>query len=445
MSPTVSSAPGRGLIERARALGVVGAGGAGFPTYKKLERAVDTLILNAAECEPLLHKDKEILKHALDPVLQGMVLCQRQVGAQRAVVAIKNKYHDLIEEIGRRGARHGIEVFELGDYYPAGDEFITVYEVTKRVIPPGGLPGDVGCLVVNVETALNLALDEPVTHKYLTIAADVPEPCTLRAPIGASFGDVLRAVGAEPSRIGHVLIGGVMMGKLMQSFEEVVTRTTGALLCFPEGHGLPRRYLADAPQRDLIGKSACDQCSFCTELCPRYLIGHPIEPHLAMRGLGFNMVGESMILGSQFCCECNLCSLYSCPEDLFPKDAAADNKRNMRAKGLQHPATGRTDMRPHSMQEYRHVPVSSLIKKLGLSSFQNVGPLLDVDWRRIERVRIPLKQHVGAPAVATVRAGERVSAGQEIGAAPQGLGVAVHASIAGTVESVGDEITIGRG
>jgi len=443
MGPTAASAPGQGLIERARANGVVGAGGAGFPTYKKLERAVDTLILNAAECEPLLHKDKEVLRHQLDQVLEGMRLCMRAVGAARGVVGIKEKYHDLIDQIGRRSERLGIGVHTLGDYYPAGDEFITVYEVTRRVIPPGGLPGDVGCLVVNVETALNLALDRPVTHKYLTIAGDVPEPCTVRAPVGASFGDVLRAVGVEPARVGHVLVGGVMMGRLMQSFDEVVTRTTGALLCFPQGHGLPRRYQADARERDLIGKSACDQCSFCTELCPRYLIGHPVEPHLAMRGLGFNLVGESMILGSQFCCECNLCSLYSCPEDLFPKDACADNKRMMRTKNLQHPAAGRTDVRAHSMQEYRHVPVSSLIKKLGLSSFRNVGPLVEVAWE-LEHVRIPLKQHVGEGAVAVVRPGARVTEGQEIGSAPQGLGVAVHASIAGTVESVGDEITIRR-
>jgi len=162
-----------------------------------------------------------------------------------------------------------------------------------------------------------------------------------------------------------------------------------------------------------------------------------------MRGLEFNLVGDSMILGSQFCCECNLCSLYSCPEDLFPKDACADNKGRMRAQGLRHPATGRTDAQAHSMQAYRHVPVSSLIKKLGLSTFRNVGPLVDVRWDLAE-VRIPLKQHVGAPAVAVVRSGERVQEGQEIGAAPDGLGVAVHASMAGTVASVGEAVVIRR-
>jgi Na+-translocating ferredoxin:NAD+ oxidoreductase RnfC subunit len=399
--------------------------------------------MNAAECEPLLHKDKEILRHELDAVLRGMVQVVPQVGATRAVVAIKEKYEDLIDEIGGYGQRLGIEVHALGDYYPAGDEFLTVYEATGRIIPPGGLPLDVGCLVVNVETLLNIELDRPVTHEFLTVGGDVPEPVTVRAPVGASFGDVLRAVGVDTAAAGHVLVGGVMMGRLMQSFDEPVTRTTGALLCLPEGHGLPARYATDARARDLIGKSACDQCSFCTELCPRYLLGHPIEPHLAMRGLEFNLVGDSMVLGSQFCCECNLCSLYACPEDLFPKDACADNKRMVRTKGLEHPARGSTDVRAHSMQEYRHVPVSSLIKKLGLSGFRNVGELVDVDWQ-LDEVRTPLQQHAGLPAVAAVREGEHVRAGQEIGAAPDGLGVPVHASMDGVVTAVADHVVIER-
>ncbi len=431
------------MLERVRSNGVVGCGGAGFPLYKKLERAVDTVVLNAAECEPLLHKDKEILRRHPDEVLDGMAQVMRQVGARRGIVAIKEKYEELITELERKGAERGTEVHPLGDFYPAGDEFITVYETTGRAIPPGGLPGDVGCLVNNVETMLNVTLDEPVTHKYMTVGGDVSEPVTVRAPIGASFGDVLRATGADPEGVGHVLVGGVMMSRLMEDPEEPVTRTTGGLLCFPEGHVLPRRYRTDARTRSLIGKSACDQCSFCTELCPRYLLGHPVEPHLAMRGLEFNLVGDSMVLGSQFCCECNLCSLYSCPEDLFPKDACADDKRMMQEKGLRHPATGSTDVRAHGMQAYRHVPVASLMRKLDLLRFRNVGPLVEIDWQ-LERVRIPLKQHVGAPAVAVVKKGERVKAGQVIGAAPEGLGVPVHASMDGEVTTVSSEVEIRR-
>ena len=430
-------------IERLRDHGVVGAGGAGFPTYEKLGSRVEIAIANAAECEPLLHKDKEILHHHGEEVLDGLLQVAAAVGASRAQLAIKEKYEELITELTGPCASRGIEICRLGDFYPAGDEFITVAETTGRVIPPGGLPRDVGCLVQNVETLLNVRRDAPVTHKYLSIAGDVPEPVTVRAPIGISYGDVFTALGIEPSSIGAVLIGGVMMGQAMASFDEVVTRTTGALLCFPADHVVPRKYGLGPPIKSRIGRSACDQCSFCTELCPRYLLGHPVEPHLAMRKLEFDYGGGPPDLGSQFCCECNLCSLYACPEDLYPKDACVGNKALMRAQGVQHPATGSREVKPHGMQAFRRTPVARLMSKLGLERFRNVGPLVEIDWE-LEGVRIPLKQHVGAPAVPAVEVGQRVEEGQVVGAAPEGLGVPVHASMSGVVSRVDDAITIRR-
>ena len=427
-----------------RAYGVVGAGGAGFPAYVKASAQAEIVIVNAAECEPLLHKDKELLHHFQDEVLDGLRQLMSAVGAKRGVVAIKEKYHERIAAL-EEALEHeaNIEVAPLGDFYPAGDEFITIFETTGRVVPPGGLPLDVGCVVSNVESLLNMARAVPVTHKYLTIAGAVPEPVTVHAPIGLRFSDVLAAVGVDMSQLGGVLVGGVMMGSLLRDPEAPVTRTTGGLLCFPEGHTLLKRYAPEKRARDLIGKSACDQCSFCTELCPRYLLGHPVQPHLAMRGLEFNMVGDGMVLGSAFCCECNLCSLYSCPEDLFPKDACADNKVMMRTKGLEHEARGKPS-KPHSMQEFRHVPVSSLMKKLDLTGFVNKAPLVEIDWDPVE-VRIPLKQHIGAPAVACVKAGSFVRPGDVIGNAPDGLGVAVHASMAGTVAYVDEDVIIRKG
>lgn len=453
------------LSERVRAQGVVGAGGAGFPTYRKLERPAEVVIANGAECEPLLHKDKELLRHHAEEVIEGLALVVAAVGAREGILAVKEKYADLVAELRSRAEPRGFRVFPLGDFYPSGDEFVTVYECTGRIIPPGGLPADVGCLVVNVETLRNVARDEPVTHKYLTVAGAVPEPMTVRVPVGTSYRDVLAAAGVDPERLGAVLVGGVMMGRLMQSADEVVTRTTGGLVCLPPGHRLTERYRTDARARDLIGKSACDQCSFCTELCPRYLLGHPIEPHKAMRNLMFHMVeqgpgappppGEpppvrrsaspsilNLVLGSQFCCECNLCSLYACPEDLFPKDACADNKRFMRQERLAHPKQGQPTS-AHSVRDYRRTPLSSLIRKLGLFGFENAGPLSDREPTPAT-VRIPLRMHVGEPALACVAPGDRVRAGQEIGRAPSGLGVPVHASVAGTVESVAAEVVIRR-
>ena len=179
---------------RVAELGIVGAGGGGFPTSVKLGTRVPLVIANAAECEPLLHKDKELLHHHSEPFLRGMIAAMEMVGAREGIIGIKEKYHDIIAALEQQ-APENIRVAPLPDVYPAGDEFILVHLVTGRVIPPGGLPKDADTLVSNVETLMNIGLDQPVTHKYLTVAGAVANPVTLRVPIGITIGEVIAAAG----------------------------------------------------------------------------------------------------------------------------------------------------------------------------------------------------------------------------------------------------------
>src|SRR5580698_6287086 len=181
-------------LERIAELGIVGAGGGGFPTAVKLKTPASILIANAAECEPLLHKDKELLHHHAEPFLRGMQMAMQLVGAREGVVGVKEKYQDIIAALENQ-APPGVRVQALPDCYPAGDEFILVHMVNGRVIPPGGLPKDVDCVVANVETLINMALDQPVTHKYLTVAGAVHTPVTLRCPVGITIGEVIDAAG----------------------------------------------------------------------------------------------------------------------------------------------------------------------------------------------------------------------------------------------------------
>ncbi len=190
----VSSGSSRSTIARVAELGIVGAGGGGFPTAVKLATRVPLVIANAAECEPLLHKDKELLHHLAEPFLRGMVQAMEMVGAPEGVIGIKGKYHDIIAALEQQVPRN-IRIVALPDAYPSGDEFILVHMVTGRVIPPGGLPKDVDALVANVETLMNIGLDQPVTHKYLTVAGAVANPVTLRVPVGISIGEVIAAAG----------------------------------------------------------------------------------------------------------------------------------------------------------------------------------------------------------------------------------------------------------
>jgi Na+-translocating ferredoxin:NAD+ oxidoreductase RnfC subunit len=431
-------------LDRIAELGIIGAGGGGFPTAVKLQSRASLLIANAAECEPLLHKDKELLHHYAEPFLRGMVAAMRLVGAREGVVGIKEKYSDIIAaletQIAGAAAPSGIRVVALPDCYPAGDEFILVHMITGRIIPPGGLPKDVDCAVANVETLMNIGLDRPVTHKYLTVAGAVANPVTVRVPIGITIGEVLEAAGGPTINDFGILLGGVMMAKPAADLDVPVTKTTGGIIVLPAEHALIRRHNAPWLHIAKIGRSACDQCRFCTEFCPRYLLGHPIEPHRAMQSLGFSQPGD-LTVATLYCCECNLCTMFACPEDLDPKSVCVQGKPIARERGLTWKGTPES-LQAHPMGEFRRVPMRRLIAKLGLTEFRNEGPLTEHNFTP-RRVTLPLKQHAGAPAVATVKSGEAVRVGDLIAAPETGkLGARIHASIDGRVTVGSDAVVI---
>jgi Na+-translocating ferredoxin:NAD+ oxidoreductase RnfC subunit len=431
-----SKAPSADRLEE---LGIVGAGGAGFPAAVKFRTRVSLVIANAAECEPLLHKDKELLQHCSEPFLRGMRVAMELVGAPEGVIGIKEKYHEIIEALEQQ-APPGVRIVPLPDTYPAGDEFILVHMVTGRVIPPGGLPKDVDAVVSNVETLINIGLDRPVTHKYLTVAGAVERPVTLRVPVGISIGEVIEVAGGPTVADFGVLLGGVMMARPAASLEEPVLKTTGGIVVLPTSHSLIQRHNAPWLHVAKVGRSACDQCRFCTEFCPRFLLGHPIQPHRAMQSLGFAL-GDDAMAATLYCCECNLCTMYACPEDLDPKTVCVQNKPLARERDLTFKGTPES-ITPHPLAEFRRVPMRRLIARLGLGEFNNVGPLHEHSFSP-RKVNLPLKQHAGLPAVPVVKCGDRVRAGDLLAVPQQGkLGARIHASIDGVVTVTNEAVLI---
>ncbi|NLO91777.1 MAG: hypothetical protein GX410_07285 [Elusimicrobia bacterium] len=427
-----------------RTAGVVGAGGAGFPTYVKASSKAETAIVNAAECEPLLHKDIELISHHAETMLDGLELLMSASGAKQGIVGIKRKHGAEIKLLQAAAAkRRAIKIHPLDDFYPAGDEYCLVYETTRRTIPPGGLPLDAGAVVCNVETLFNAARAEktPVTEKYLTVTGEVKNPVTLKLPVGLLFSEAIKLAGTTPDESMAVIDGGPMMGRIVTDFSEPVTKTTGGLIVLPKNHPLIQRKAQQRPQFSKVGRSACDQCSFCTQLCPRYLLGYAIEPHKAMRTLLFNPAqapqhNEYALL----CCECSLCTLYSCPEGLNPKSVCVSSKADLRAKGVtfknsaikQLPGQG-----PHPLREFRKTPVSRLVARLGLSKYKERKTGFSEAEIKPAFVRLLLSQHVGAPAKPVVKTGDAVLRGMVVAdVKPEELGVPVHASINGTVSEI---------
>ena len=430
------------LVKTVRDAGVVGAGGAGFPTYKKLEATVSHIIANGAECEPLLQKDRESMRREQGAFFRGLAAMRQLTGAQRVTVAIKRKNADLADLMREDAKQAGCEFFVYEDVYPAGDEYVLVYEITGRQIPPGGLPLHVDCVVDNVETIINIgkAMDGmPVTEKYMTIAGAVRHPLTTVVPIGTSFQDCVRAAGGCTVDDPTLLISGVMMGGVSKDMMGPVAKTTAGLIVLPSDHYLVLRKTATRETYTRVGHGQCDQCSFCTELCPRYILGYPIEPHRVMRTL--LMTGEAKERGSlwaQYCCECNICSLIACPESLDPKNICVDAKALLRANKL-----GRTPeeleqlFRPaHPVRHGRELPIKTLYQRLGLAPYDRPAPFVERDWEPRE-VKIPLNTHVGQPARPIVSVGDAVDAGARIAEVDDDtLGCPVHASVSGRVKSV---------
>ncbi|MBD3348342.1 MAG: electron transport complex protein RnfC [Candidatus Eisenbacteria bacterium] len=418
--------------------GVVGAGGGGFPSHVKAESEADIFIANGAECEPLLAADSELMRLAPDRVVRGVELMRDAVGASRAVLAIKRKNEELMRSALPDGG--SIELSVLENVYPAGDEYLLVFDTTGRVVPEGGIPTDVGVVVNNVTTLAQVADaadGRPVTTRMVTVQGAVESPGTFLTPLGTPIRELLALAGWKQDDGGAVIAGGPMMGCLASDLDQPTTKPVGGLLALPGDHVLVTSRTATEEQVLRVARAACCQCMACTELCPRWLLGHDLEPHRTVRAIQYDTIGldDAHITSAYLCCECGMCELFACPLEIRPRRIMASLKAELVRRGVPNPHS-RSDIEASDVREYRQIPTSRLVARLGLSDYDRAAPLSD---RRPEphSVRLLLRQHVGEPAEPVVEEGSRVVEGDLVAEIPEGrLGARVHASITGVVSSV---------
>jgi len=374
-------------------------------------------------------------------ILRGLQAMMTATGATRGIVGIKKKNRQAIEAFSQTLAGTGIELLELGDFYPAGDEYELVQMATGRLIPPGGIPLDVGCVVCNVETLFNISAaldDQPVTHKNVSVTGLVKEPKSFLVPIGTTYRELLDFAAGTTTDDFVLLVSGILMGGISTDLDDVVTKTCAGLIVLPSDHYLVKRKTRSTTQMNRIGKSACDQCSMCTEACPRYLLGYDVQPHKVMRSLGFTTSGEGFWNNfATYCCSCGLCTLYSCPEGLYPREACDQAKVTMRETGQSYQQSKPPQI--HAMKEYRRVPTKALLRRLRIAKYEVPTPFVTAVPAPVE-VRIPLQQHIGAPAQPVVSVGTVVALGDLLADVPGGsLGAAIHASVAGEIIKITDQ------
>ena len=437
------------IVDKVRAAGVVGAGGAGFPTHVKLDSDVERVLGNGASCEPLLMSDPFLMEHEPESILRGLILAMQSTGALKGTICLKGKHQqamNIMQETTGKNKFKSIDVFELGDFYPAGDEQVLVYEVIKRVVPEGGIPLQVGALVSNVESLLNIsrAVDngEPVTERYLTVTGEVARRLIVKVPIGISVGEVIALAGGATISEFKVVLGGPMMGQVCPDLSTPITKTTSGIVVLPDNHNVIARKISDPDRIRYITRVACCQCSRCTDLCPRNHLGHKLEPHKIMRQLTSPLgISQEIMHDTLICSECGICEKYACTMMISPREVNAQIKQELLAGRIKR-SPGATDYRPSVFRDLRKIPTKRLMYRLQINQYDDHPEYLD-EPLNVKKITIPLKQHLGAPAVAVVKAGDRVKRGALIGEIPENaLGARVHASIDGTVESVGEAIVI---
>ena len=298
------------LCQAIRESGIVGLGGAGFPTANKLENAIskeiDTIIINGAECEPYITIDNRTMIDGIEYVAKGINLIEKYIpGPQKIIIAVEKNKPQAIEKLNQYfAADEKVEIVALPSTYPQGAEDVLIYNLTGRVVPEGKLPSDIGCVMFNVTSVAFFAhyLETGIPFVWKTITVDgsaVRSPMNVTAPIGTSIRDILTFASADFDNIGKVLYGGPMMGIAAYSLDDPIYKNTSAIIALNVKDSLPKK------------QYACIHCGKCIEHCPMGL--NPIAFARAMnisdRSERAEVLEKESVLS---CIDCGCCS-YVCP------------------------------------------------------------------------------------------------------------------------------------
>lgn len=307
------------LIAIIREAGIVGMGGAGFPTNVKLSSGlskVDTVLVNGAECEPYITSDDRLMRETPERIAGGLRIITKILKPQRAAVGIEANKPEAIAAM-KKALGSEAELIPLRTRYPQGAEKQLIQAVTGRCVPPGGLPAAVGCAVFNAATcaAIYDAVYDamPLVRRVVTVTGGaISHPSNFLAPIGTPFSDLIDAAGGFAARPYKILSGGPMMGVAQHTTDAVTVKGCNAITCFSE----KEVFVVDTPH--------CIRCGRCVEVCPMHLM--PLKLYRAERNDNLEPLRE---LNVADCIECGCCS-YSCPAGIQLVQSFRTAKRMLR-------------------------------------------------------------------------------------------------------------------
>ncbi|MFN0054789.1 MAG: electron transport complex subunit RsxC [Planctomycetales bacterium] len=293
------------ILNSIDAAGIVGLGGAAFPTQVKLRPAADkpvqTLLLNGCECEPFLTADDRLMREAPRPIVLGAQLSMIACGAQAVVIAIEDNKPEAIAAM--RAASAGmaaVRIVVCPTKYPMGGERQLIPAVFGKSVPTGGYPHDIGIVVVNVGTAAAVAAavlrNRPLTHRVLTVTGGgIRMPGNLLVPLGTPLQNLIDACGGLTDDARRVIAGGPMMGFTVTNLSIPVTKGTGGLTVFAQA------------ELDAESATACIRCGRCLDVCPLGLM-----PTRIAQAIRHDQLDLARRMDLEACCECGCCA-YECP------------------------------------------------------------------------------------------------------------------------------------
>jgi len=294
----------KAMVQAVRDAGLVGLGGAAFPTHVKLavreDKPIDTILVNGCECEPYLTADERLILEAPAPVITGALLTKIATGARHVIVCIEENKPGAIEAMRKAAGSSGVLVKAMKTKYPQGGEKQLIPAALGRVVPTGGLPLDVGAVVINVGTAAALARavlrGKPLTHRVLSVTGGgVKQPKNLLAPIGVSYAEMINFCGGLTPEAARVVAGGPMMGFTLGQLDTPVTKGTSGITV------LTKKDVAAAAE------TACVRCGRCVDVCPLNLV--PTKLAHAVRYKHWEQARQYHLAA---CMECGCCA-YACP------------------------------------------------------------------------------------------------------------------------------------
>ena len=421
--------------------GVVGAGGAGFPSYCKLAEGADTLLINAVECEPLLYTSYTLMQERIRDIVVGMRAVMEYGKIARGLLAVKDYRAKKLGYADGQELAPGVFIKYIPNVYPMGDEINLIYTATGRVVPPGQLPITRGVIVFNTETIYNIGLvvqfNQPVTKTYLTISGDTHKAYCVKVPVGMKISEVLKIMNVKVPDTHVVIDGGPSMGTVVNLATDVVKKPCSGLLILPKTIPAVANKLRTKEDNFRRASSVCCQCNRCTDMCPRHLLGYPLEPHKMVRStLSAAMADPELIKTATMCCGCDICSTLACCQEISPMQIIKEYKGILAKNRMKYMADPNEQFTPSPDREARMVSAGKWKEMLGVAKYDKFPPIYVEEKLKATEVYVPMSQHIGAPAVPIVAVGDLVEENQMIAKAAEGLSVPHFAPITGRVTYV---------